>query len=112
MTETEAYHQRPVTVYVGFFDIQTQALLAMKRWFTGIIDQAIRKEQANGVATLTVKAEPVSRELTRTGARMRSDADQRLLDATDNFYANVSLAVNQPIYWGKKGASRPVPTHA
>ncbi|WP_127078343.1 hypothetical protein [Rhodomicrobium lacus] len=101
MTETEHYHQRPVTVSVAFLDIETMAFLAVRRWFTGVVDQIVRREQADGTATLTVKAEPVSRELTRTGARVRSDADQRLINANDGFYKQVSAAVSQTIVWGK-----------
>ena len=106
MTETEDYHQRPVSVYLALMD-QAGGFLSVKRWFTGVTDQAVRREQAGGDATLTVRAEPISRELGRSGARVRSDADQRLIDADDGFFRHVASAASQKIYWGRKGPQKP-----
>jgi len=106
MTETEQYHQRPVSIYLALMDLQAN-FLSVKRWFTGVTDQAVRRELAGGAATLTVQAEPISRELGRAGARVRSDADQRLIDANDGFFRHVASAANQPIFWGRKGPQKP-----
>ena len=37
---------------------------------------------------------------------MRSDADQRLIDASDGFFKNVSFAGEKTLYWGGRKPTR------
>jgi len=50
--------------------------------------------------------ETAARGLGRRGARMRSDADQRLLDPADGFFKHISYAAEKNLYWGGKRPAR------
>ncbi|MGF7160123.1 hypothetical protein FHS85_001746 [Rhodoligotrophos appendicifer] len=102
--ESEAYHQRPVTIYKAFFHPLTAALLSVSVRYRGTLDQIEHDEAADGEYTLIGRIECRSRDHTRTGYRLRSDADQRLIDPDDGGLRYAIGASRQQVYWG---AERP-----
>ena len=42
----------------------------------------------------------LAKGLGRKGGRMRTDADQRLIDPDDGFFKNVAYAGAKTLYWG------------
>ena len=105
--EKAEYHQRPIFIRLVFLHPETSQLVAVHNWFDGIIDTATRTDQAGGTSVLTFHCESMSRELDRSGRRVRSDADQREIDPTDKFFQHTGAAIETPFYWGRSGPSRP-----
>lgn len=98
--ESEPWHQRPVAIHRAILTEDAPQIVHLLPVFSGFLDQLIRKEVASGQSILTFKCEASARELTRKGARTRSDADQRRRDPTDGFFKHVVNSINQPINWG------------
>lgn len=73
----------------------------------GRVDQVITVDTVGGEAAIKVMLEGAARGLGRRGGRMRSDADQRLVDDTDGYFKNTAYAGEKMLYWGG-----PVPTRA
>lgn len=82
------------------------ALLGFNVWGRGRLDMLVREEEIGGTAKITARLETAARGLGRRGARMRSDADQRLIDPADGFFKNVSYAGEKTLYWGGRRPSR------
>lgn len=95
-----SWHQTPVTIYEAIMAIDTPQILNVDAWFVGTLDQIIRTEQIGGMSTLTAKCEPITREFSRAGARTRSDADHRQIEATDGFFKHAGVVGNTAIPWG------------
>lgn len=104
----QVWHQRPVTIYLVWLDDSGQVLHILPR-FSGFLDSIKYADRADGPATLAMSIESNNRELSRSGSRTRSDADQRQVGgATDSFFAHVAaVAVNTNIYWGRSGPHSP-----
>lgn len=100
--EAEDYHQRPVTIMRAYIHPDTRALLSVERLWRGYLDQITHDLQAGGGATLTATLESRFRDHTRVGHRIRSDADQRLIDPDDGFYLHAAAA-DAKIVWGRAG---------
>ena len=103
----EAYHQRPIFVSEALISPETQQVISLDQWFAGWINQIPRKERLNGEARLEVQCAGIGREFSRSGARTRSDADQRQLDSNDAFFNQVVAANNVPQQWGRTTAKKP-----
>ncbi|MFG1304148.1 DUF2163 domain-containing protein [Xanthobacter autotrophicus] len=99
--EAELYHQRPVTLSRAYFDPDTLALHSVERVYRGYVDQITHDYTIGGEAVLTCSVESRARDNTRRGARLRSDADQRRVDAADGGLRHAAISGNQDIYWGK-----------
>ena len=95
----------PAILWRLIFSSDGNTLLDYNVWARGRLDTLVTEEEIGGTATLTAQLETAARGLGRRGARMRSDADQRLIDATDGFFKNVSYAGEKMLYWGGR---RPV----
>lgn len=98
--ESEAWHQRPILISRAVLAESAPQIVHVLPVFAGFLDQLVRKEAGGGQSVLTFKCEASARELSRKGARTRSDADQRKRDATDGFFKHVVSTVNTPISWG------------
>jgi hypothetical protein len=98
--QSEDYRQRPMSAALAIIATETPQVVAVKRWFTGFVDQVVWQERPDGHARLIVKCESASRELDRSGARTRSDADQRALDPNDGFFKHTVGAIATEIGWG------------
>lgn len=88
------------------FDLSGTQLLGFNVWARGRLDTLPREEEIGGTARITARLETAARGLGRRGARMRSDADQRLIDANDGFFKNVSYAGEKTLYWGGRRPAR------
>jgi hypothetical protein len=81
-------------------------LLDFDVWARGRLDTIERQEEIGGTASITALLETAAKGLGRSGARMRSDADQRLIDPADGFFKNVSYAGEKNLYWGGRRPAR------
>lgn len=103
----EVWHQRPCTLFVAFLNDAGDVQHVQAR-FAGFLDMAELSDAANGLSTLTMTIESNARELSRSSGRIRSDADQRRVSATDGFFKHASNAnADAQIYWGRKGPQYP-----
>lgn len=68
----------------------------------GKVDQLLVQEIVGGAASISVAIETAARALGRSGGRMRTDADQRLIKAADGGFRSVSYAAQKTLYWGGK----------
>lgn len=75
-------------------------LLDAQIWQRGRLDQLVREDDIGGTATFSAMLETAARGLGRSGARIRSDADQRLIKANDGFFKNTAYAGEKNLYWG------------
>jgi len=91
-----------VICYRLVFDARGQVLLATPVYARGRLDQAPKEETAGGTATVRAMVETAARGLGRGGGRMRSKADQTLIDPTDDGLKAVSFAGQTTIYFGGK----------
>ncbi len=96
----EDVQQAPMVVWRLIFAGDGITLLDAQVWERGRVDELIVEEEIGGTASITLKMETPARGLGRRGARLRSDADQRLVSPTDGFYKNVAFAAQKMLYWG------------
>lgn len=101
------WHQRPILVQRAIQNAVTGALLDVMPEFSGFLDTAQWRDQPGGVTTLLFRCESASRAFDRGNARTRSDADQRLRDPDDGFFAFAAKAINTPIEWGTLPPQKP-----
>ena len=83
-----------------------RVLLESKVWLRGRVDSVTLNETPGGTSTLKVGVEGPARGLGRRSERMRSDADQRLIDEADAGFRRVAYAGQKSIYWGGKPPER------
>lgn len=95
----------PAILWRLIFDAAGVTLLDWHVWARGRLDTLESGEEIGGAAAITAQLETAARGLGRRGARMRSDADQRLLDANDGFFRNVAYAAEKTLYWGGRKPS-------
>lgn len=96
----------PTILWRLIFNQAGDTLLDYHVWARGRLDTLDQDEEIGGTATLIGRLETGARGLGRRGARMRSDADQRLIDPADGFFKNVSYAAEKMLYWGGRRPSR------
>lgn len=101
------WHQRPILVQRAIIAIGAPQVLNLMPEFSGFLDQAIIRETPGGTSTMIFRCESASRAFDRGNARKRSDADQRLRDASDGFFKFAATAVSRPIEWGSVPAQKP-----
>jgi hypothetical protein len=96
--------QGRVEIYRGLFDPSTRLMVApAESRFIGTIDEApinTPKQGESGDVTLTCTSN--TQELTRVNPDTRSDASQKLRDATDNFFQDVAIVGTWQHFWGKQ----------
>lgn len=96
----------PAVLWRLIFDQSGNTLLDFHVWARGRLDTIERDEEIGGTAAITAQLETAAKGLGRRGARMRSDADQRLVDPADGFFKNISFAGEKTLYWGGRRPSR------
>ena len=84
------------------FDSSGKTLLGAYVYARGRVDELKTSEVVGEAASIQLMIEGAARGLGRRGGRSRSDADQRLVSATDGFYRVVSAAPKKTLYWGGK----------
>ncbi|MEO0589121.1 MAG: hypothetical protein AAFZ11_01025 [Pseudomonadota bacterium] len=90
----------PTILWRLIFNAARTTLLDYHIWARGRLDTLPREEEIGGTAAIEATLETAARGLGRRGSRMRSDADQRLLDANDGFFKNTAYAAEKKLYWG------------
>ena len=98
--DTDTVKGAPTTLWRLIFAGDGITLLDVSIWSRGRLDEVIREDQVGGTSMISASLETAARGLGRSGARMRSDADQRLVKANDGFFRNVSFAGEKTLYWG------------
>lgn len=88
------------------FNAGGDTLLGWNIWARGALDTLDTAEEIGGAAAIEATLETAARGLERRGGRMRSDADQRLIDANDGFFKNVAYAGEKKLFWGGRRPSR------
>lgn len=101
------WHQAPIIIQRAIITEDAPGVVHLMPYFTGFLDGAVRKERPDGTSTLTFRCEASARELSRKGARTRSDADQRQRDPSDGFFKFTTSAVVTNIAWGSVAPSQP-----
>lgn len=88
------------------FDGAGQTLLENDPVRRGRLDQLTSEETPGGTATISALIEGAARGLGRRSGRMRSDADQRLVEPTDGGFKHISYAAQKMLYWSGKPPAR------
>ncbi|HLL28587.1 MAG TPA: DUF2163 domain-containing protein [Xanthobacteraceae bacterium] len=99
--EGETYHQRPVTIYRAYMDIDTRALISVEKIYRGYLDRIDHDQNINGNAQLVVNLESKARDNTKHGFRNRDDADQKTIDSNDGGLSHAVMAASLDIFWGR-----------
>jgi len=96
----------PATLWRLPFSGDGNTALDADIWARGRLDTIERVEEIGGTAAITAQLETAAKGLGRRGARMRSDADQRLIDPNDGFFKNTAFAGEKTAYWGGRRPAR------
>lgn len=89
-----------VVVYRLIFASDGTTLLDAHLFDRGRIDKVETVETVGGTALINVAVESAARGLGRSGARQRSDSDQRLINADDGYFKFTAYAAEKSLYWG------------
>lgn len=106
LLDAEGVSGAPTILWRLIFNQAGDTLLDYHVWARGRLDTLEQEEEIGGTARLTGRMETAARGLGRRGGRMRSDADQRLIDPADGFFKNVSYAAEKMLYWAGRRPSR------
>jgi len=101
LIDAQPWHQQPILIQRAIIATDTPAILHIMPEFSGALDQMFWREQADGTSSLIFRCESASRELSRSGVRTRSDADQRERDPDDGFFKFAVSAVTTTVDWGR-----------
>lgn len=96
----------PAVLWRLIFSSDGNTALDADVWARGRLDTISREEEIGGTAKIVAELETAAKGLGRRGARMRSDADQRLIDPNDGFFRNVSYAAEKTLYWNGRRPAR------
>lgn len=105
LTDLTTVQRAPVAIWRLIFDGSGRSLLDAQVYTRGRLDTLPIKETVGGLSTLEGNVETAARGLGRASQRMRTDADQRLVSATDGGFRIVSYAGVKQLYWGGKPPS-------
>lgn len=97
---------QPAILWRLIFNGTGARLLHAEVFLRGRIDRAPKEETPGGQAVIRVGIEGPARGLGRRSERMRSDADQRMLDPTANGFGAIAYAGDKAINWGGKPPQR------
>lgn len=100
LLDATGLRRAPVTVRSLVFDGSGTQLLDAFVHRRGRVDRVIVREASGGTASITLEVESPGRGLGRRTGRIRSDADQRLIDPSDGGLSRVSYAGEKQLYWG------------
>lgn len=96
----------PVILWRLLFNGSGSQLLHASVFLRGRVDRASSNEIPGGTASLIIGVEGAARGLGRRLERMRTDADQRLIDPNDGSFRRVSYAGQKLVSWGGKPPER------
>lgn len=95
-----------VVLYRLIFASDGKTLLDAHVFDRGRIDTVETEEVIGGPAAINASVESAARGLGRSGARMRADSDQRLINALDGYFKFTAYAPEKMLYWGGKKPAR------
>jgi hypothetical protein len=98
----------PVLIWRLGFDNSGRTLLDATKFTRGRIDQLYREETVGGESMIVGEVEGAVRGMGRHSARMRSDADQRMIAPNDAGFRNIASAGEKSLYWGGQKPVRAV----
>jgi hypothetical protein len=96
----------PVVCRRLIFNGTGSTLLEAEVRIRGRVDQLPGEEAPGGESVLRLKIEGAARGAGRRGGRMRTDADQRLVNGLDGGFRRISHAGEVTLYWGGKPPER------
>lgn len=100
--DLSALRRAPVICYRLVFNAHGDTLLAAPVFRRGRIEEAPKSETSGGTSTLKAIVESAARGLGASGGRIRSQADQALIDPEDDGLKGVSYAGETLVYFGGK----------
>lgn len=106
LLDAEGLSGAPAVLWRLIFDQTGNTLLGFNVWARGRLDTLQTEEEIGGTAAIAAQLETAAKGLGRSGGRLRSDADQRLINASDGFFKNVSYAGEKTLYWGGRRPAR------
>lgn len=92
-------------IYRMIWDGSGTSLLDCRPYKRGRVDDVTTEETIGGTSAIIIQVESAARGLGRNNGRMRSDADQRLIDPNDGFFKHCAYAGEKQIYFGGKISS-------
>ncbi len=95
-----------VVVYRLIFASDGKTLLDNHVFDRGRGDTIETDESVGGPSTINFAVESTARGLGRSGARMRADFDQRLINPDDGYFKATAYAAEKMLYWGGKKPAR------
>lgn len=106
LLDAEQVRGAPVAMYRLIGDAAGRRLLDARVFRRGRIDRIDTEETIGGEAVVLITVEGAARGLGRRGGRLRSDADQRLIDPVDGGMRRLSYAAEKMLYWGGNRPAR------
>jgi len=101
--EDESYHQKPVVIYRLVFASDRRTLLGAGVFLRGRVDTVTISETIGGDASIQMAIEGPRRDMARSGARLRSDTDQRALGGSiDGALRHIGVTGRKTLSWGGK----------
>ena len=100
--EGEVYHLRPVYLYTRYYNPDTGAVLSTELEWAGEVDQISHIRSAEGPSILRVQCSSKDFEYQKIGYRMRDNADQKTISATDKSLKFAAVSGGERIRWGDK----------
>lgn len=97
--QDEGWHQRPVIISEAIYDPETYELLLVETTYRGRIDTLNFQDGAE--CKLIANCESLAIDNNREGYRMRSNNDQHLINAGDNFFSFVETEARTVVQWGQ-----------
>jgi hypothetical protein len=96
--------QAAVQIHRGLFDPATRLVVAPAFCrFVGFVDLVrIETPEEGGEGAMTLTCVSHTQEMTRANPATRSDADQRLRSATDEFFLDAATIGEVELFWGKE----------
>lgn len=107
--ETVAYRGAPVHVFRRYSHPLTYEELSTEALWTGFIDYVSHEDTEGGSSAVSAHCESVLIDLSRSGHRMRTDADQRAIDGSDGFLEHVATQARKELQVGKIPPAQPAP---
>lgn len=95
-----------VVIHRLIFAADGKTLLDAHVFDRGRVDTVDTDEVIGGDASIQVAVESTARGLGKSGARMRSDPDQRLINANDGYFKFTAYAGEKMLYWGGRKPTR------
>jgi hypothetical protein len=102
LDDGDQYKGASVVIYRLIFASDGKTLLDAHVFDRGRIDEINSEEVVGSAAAISAAVESAARGLGRSGARQRSDADQRLIAENDGYFKSTSYAGQKLLYWGGK----------